>query len=67
MLYPKKTGQAQVGLANQGFRTKIESLELFLKFKLNLARALTFDTSLELAELTLIRNVARFKAINNYF
>ena len=41
----------RVGLAHLGFRTIIEGLELFLKFKLNLARALSSDTSVELAAL----------------
>ena len=51
----KKIGQPQ------GFHTKIGNLELFLKFKLSLARALSSDTSdisLELA--ALIPNFATF-------
>ena len=47
----KKTGQARVGLAHQGFRKKIGGLELFLKFKSSLATALSCDSSLELAVL----------------
>ena len=45
----KRTGQARVGLARQGLSTKIGGL--FLKFKLSLARALSSDSSLELAAL----------------
>ena len=47
-------GQVQVGLAHRGFRTKIRGPELFLKFRLSLAGALSSDTSLELT--TLIPN-----------
>ena len=36
-----KTGQARVRLAPQGFRTIIGDLELFLKFRLSLARAVS--------------------------
>ena len=45
----KKTGEERSGLAHRGFRTKIGSLELYLKFRLSLARALSIDTSLEVA------------------
>ena len=56
--YSIKTGQARVGLAHRGFRTKIGGLELFLKLKLSLARALSSDTSLGLA--AIIPNFANF-------
>ena len=45
-------------LRNQGFRTKIGGLELFLKLRLSIARALSSDTSFELAAL-----IPNFKAI----
>ena len=48
----KKTEQARVGHAYQGFRIKIGGFELFQKFKLRLARALLSNISLELAALT---------------
>ena len=54
----KKTGEARVGLAHRGFRTKIGVLELFLKFRLCLERALSSDTLIELA--ALIRNFAYY-------
>ena len=47
----KKTGQARIELAHQGFRTKIGDPELFPKFKLSLARVLSSDSSLELMAL----------------
>ena len=48
----KKIGQVRVELVQQGFHIKIRGLGLFLKFSLSLARALSSDTSLELATLT---------------
>ena len=48
----EKTGQVRVGLAHRVFRTKIGSLEVFLKFfRFSLAGALSSDTSLERAAL----------------
>ena len=41
------------GLAHQAFRTKFGGLEIFLKFKLSLARALSSETTFELAALIL--------------
>ena len=58
-----KTGQAQVGLPHRGLRTKNGRLEVFLKFKFSLARALTSDTSLELAAL-IPHFVPPYKIIN---
>ena len=48
-----------------GFRTKIGGFELFLKFKLSLARVFSYDTSLELA--ALIPNFARVLLIKFFF
>ena len=47
LMINKKTGKARIGLTHRGFRTKIGSHEVFLKFKLSLARALSSDTPLE--------------------
>ena len=47
----KNTGPARVRLAHRGFCTRIGGLELFLKFRLCLERALSSDSSLELAAL----------------
>ena len=49
----KKTGQARLTLAHRGFPTKIGGLGHFLKYRFSLARALSFNTSLELAALIL--------------
>ena len=46
-----KTEQARVVLAHRGFCTNNGGLEISLKFKLILARALSFDTSVELVAL----------------
>ena len=37
--------QARVGLAHQGLRAKIAGLKLFLKFKLSLTRALSYNAA----------------------
>ena len=47
----KKTGQARVRLAHRGFSTKIGGLEVFLKFRISLARAFSSDTLFEQAAL----------------
>ena len=44
-----KTGQARGGLNRRRFLTEIGGLEIFFKFRLSSARALSSDTSLELA------------------
>ena len=46
----EKTGKGESDSSTEG-SVKIEGLELFLKFKLSLARALSFGTSLELEAL----------------